>query len=166
MRSQKPVDNLIAKSLALLQQDFVVIGKERVPALVAWPIIMFLVGVIVTVAFLASRSGTLEGGYAATVQIFQASTDFSGTQGYKNWYYLDDNGTTPLTYYASHAECGASPCWHGPENYQIIAKTYQHPGRTKDSVRAWKAPEAGSVYITGTVTGPGCASTNGAWVYV
>lgn len=65
MPSRKSVDNLVAKSFSLLQKDFIVIGKERVPSFVAWPIIMFLVGVVVTVAFLASRSGTLEQGLAA-----------------------------------------------------------------------------------------------------
>ena len=64
---QKPIDNLIARSLSLLKQDFLVIGKERVPSFVAWPIIMFLVGVVVAVAFLASRSGTLEGSFAGPV---------------------------------------------------------------------------------------------------
>ncbi len=137
--------------MSVLQKEYVVIGKERVPSLVAWPVIMFLVGGVATVALLASRSGTLEGGYAAGVQTFQASTDFSGTQGYKNWYYLDGDLTTSLTYYASHAKCGSNPCWRGSETYQLVAKAFQHPGHTRNSVRAWKAPSGGSVTITGTV---------------
>src|SRR3989338_10754425 len=149
MPSQKPIDNLIVKSLSLLQQDFLVIGKERVPSFVAWPIIMFLVGVVVTVAFLASRSGTLEEGYAATTQTFQASTDFSGTQGYKNWSYLDGSGNN-LTYSASNPDVGQA-AWKGNERFALIWKGNAHPGENTDVILRWKAPSAGTVNITGTV---------------
>ncbi len=145
MSSKKPVDKFISRSLSLLQRDFIVIGKERVPSFVAWPVMMFLAGVVVTVAFLASRSGTLQGGYAAAAQTFQASTDFSGAQGYKNWYYLDGSGGN-LTYIA-----GGSPLWRGSEQDAIIWPGNAHPGNNTDVVRRWKAPEAGTVNITGTV---------------
>ncbi len=61
-----PTDFYVKKSVQFLQKDFIVVGKERVPAFVAWPVIMFLAGVVVAVAFLASRSGMLESSQAAT----------------------------------------------------------------------------------------------------
>lgn len=62
--SQKPIDTFVERAREALQEDFLVIGKERVPAFVAWPVMMFLVGVVVTVALLASRMGAFEGALA------------------------------------------------------------------------------------------------------
>ncbi len=63
--SRRSIDTFVERATCILQKEHIVIGKERVPSFVAWPIIMFLVGVVVAAAFLASRSGTLEEGYAA-----------------------------------------------------------------------------------------------------
>jgi len=121
-------------------------------------LITFVGGMIAAVGLLASRSGTLQGSSAATTQVFQASTDFSGKQGQKGWYYLDEMGNPSLTYYASHAQCGPNPCWKGAEDYQLVLGMGQHPGPTKDAIRGWMAPGNGSVRITGKVAdgGPPC----------
>lgn len=64
MSSQKPIEKFITRSLALLKRDFIIVGKNRVPTAIAWPIIAFLAGVTLTLAFLSSRSGALQEGYA------------------------------------------------------------------------------------------------------
>ncbi len=58
-------DDLASKSLNFLQNDFIVIGKTRVRSWEAWVIIGFLVGVTVTGAWFASRSGGFTEGIAA-----------------------------------------------------------------------------------------------------
>lgn len=77
-------------------------------------------------------------------EIFRASSGFSGTQGYRNWYYQDSSGN--LMSYNS-----AGNLWQGNETYLQIFPTLMHPGNFTDAVRRWKAPSAGSVRITGNV---------------
>ena len=75
-------------------------------------------------------------------ETYQASTDFSASQGYRNWYYLDSNG--------SQMAWDANGWWQGPETYLRLWSTGDHPGNYTDSVRQWRAPSSGSIRITGT----------------
>ena len=80
------------------------------------------------------------------MQIFQASTDFSSTQGYRNWWYLDGGG-------AQMVWNSANVRWRksATEDYPAILGENQHPGPASDAVRRWVAPAAGPVVITGTL---------------
>ena len=62
----RPVDKLVKRSLDLLKGDFVVVGKRRVSLFSLSLVGMFIVGAIVAFGFLASRSGTLQWGSAAS----------------------------------------------------------------------------------------------------
>jgi hypothetical protein len=74
---------------------------------------------------------------------YQASTDFSGVQGQRNWFYLDSLGTR-MTFNAT------ANVWQGSETYLLLGATDGHPGNNADAVRRWVAPGAGTVQITGT----------------
>jgi RHS repeat-associated protein len=90
------------------------------------------------VATLINSSGTAE--------TFNASADFSNTQGYKNWYYVDENNT--LMNYD-----GTNNVWVGTEGpYQWIWPAGGHPGSNHDVVRQWRASQAGNIRITGNVS--------------
>ena len=56
----RPADKLVKHSLDLLKGNFVVIGKKRVSLFTLTLIGMFVVGMVVAFALLASRSGTFE----------------------------------------------------------------------------------------------------------
>ncbi len=74
---------------------------------------------------------------------YRASTDFSGVQGQRGWFYLDSTGTR-LTFNT------AANYWQGAETYLFLAANEGHPGNSSDAVRRWVAPGAGTVQITGT----------------
>ncbi len=78
----------------------------------------------------------------ATATTYRASTDFSGIQGQRGWYYQDSEGRL-MTYNA------ASGYWQGAETYLRIWHSGTHPGSSLDAVRRWVAPSAGTVRLTG-----------------
>ena len=82
---------------------------------------------------------------------YHAQDDFSGTQGYRNWYYLYGSGT-PMTFDAT------AGWWRGNETYLVLWNYGGHPGNGSDAIRRWVAPQAGSVRITGNAwdDNPGC----------
>jgi hypothetical protein len=73
---------------------------------------------------------------------YQASTDFSGTQGYRSWYYLDSTG-------ASMTFDPANNRWKGGEQYLLLGPSWGHPGNGPDAVRRWVSPQRGSVRTIG-----------------
>jgi chitodextrinase len=79
-----------------------------------------------------------------TALTYTASTDFSGTQGYRQWSYRDSTGV-PLVYDPVNRR------WKGVEAYLWIWAGGCHPGSTRNVVRRWTAPQAGAIAITGNV---------------
>jgi mannan endo-1,4-beta-mannosidase len=75
---------------------------------------------------------------------FTAATDFSNTQGARGWSYLDSIGS--LLVYDM-----ASATWKGVEAYLVIWAGGAHPGASRDVIRRWTAPQAGTISITGNV---------------
>jgi hypothetical protein len=80
----------------------------------------------------------------ATSLTFTASTDFSGIQGLRQWSYLDSTGT-PLVYDV------ANRVWKGTEPYLWIWSNACHPGASRDVIRRWTSPQAGTISVTGRV---------------
>jgi hypothetical protein len=87
-------------------------------------------------------------------QTYRASTDFSGTQGSRQWRYLDSTGAS-LVYDA------AAAMWKGSESYLYIWANGCHPGASRDVVRRWTAPQSGSISITGNVRDLGAGGGDG-----
>jgi hypothetical protein len=86
----------------------------------------------------SSKSG------ATTSLTFTASSDFSGTQGHRQWSYLDSTGAA-LVYDSVNLR------WKGVEAYLWIWAGGCHPGASRDVIRRWTAPQAGVISITGNV---------------
>lgn len=79
------------------------------------------------------------------VEQYNLTKDFSSEQGYKNWEYLEYDGTnySQMTWDASVSR------WRGTNQYSLIwAPGQLHPDQN-DTVVAWKAPHDGAVLITG-----------------
>jgi uncharacterized repeat protein (TIGR01451 family) len=80
---------------------------------------------------------------------YRAYTDFSNVQGYRNWYYLESTG-------AQMSFDAANNRWQGSETSSLLFNYGGQPGQSVDAVRQWRAPQAGTVRITGNA-----ADTNG-----
>lgn len=83
---------------------------------------------------------------ATSTVVFQASTDFSSTQGVRGWSYLDrdrNGGEQPMRFDASQNR------WQGREQYALLWAGGGHPGNTYTAILRWKAPASGSLHVTG-----------------
>lgn len=80
-----------------------------------------------------------------TGNTYQASRDFSDTQGLRNWSYLYD-GSNPMTFdiYTNQ--------WRGTQQYMLLWANGGHPGSLVDVTRRWTAPANGSIRITGSAS--------------
>ena len=79
------------------------------------------------------------------VTTYTSQGDFSGSQGYRGWYYLSEDGTS-MSYSSS------SQLWSGTELYQGIWSNGQHPGVTNGAMRRWVAQGTGTYAITGQIS--------------
>ncbi|MFD2328520.1 FG-GAP-like repeat-containing protein [Cohnella sp. GCM10020058] len=77
---------------------------------------------------------------------YQASALFSKGQGWYGWSYKQWNGSA----YSDMTWNSAAGRWQGTQPYVLILADRQHPD-TYDAVRAWTAPYAGTVTVSGTV---------------
>jgi hypothetical protein len=73
---------------------------------------------------------------------YHAQDDYSGIQGYRNWYYLYGSGT-PMTFDST------AGWWRGNETWLVLWESGALPGNGSDAIRRWVAPQTGSVRITG-----------------
>lgn len=76
---------------------------------------------------------------------FSSVADFNTTQGYRGWYYLEQDGTQ-MTYNTTNVR------WEGRQAFQSIWNVGQHPGATLGSMRRWVAQATGSIAISGSVS--------------
>lgn len=97
--------------------------------------------------------------FNAVAETYQASTDFSATQGYRNWYYLGSDGVYMTFDYANSR-------WQGSEAYVLLWSSGGHPGEIADAVRRWVAPSAGNITITGNVRDGYDCGTDGVVVQI
>ena len=93
----------------------------------------------------------------STTTTYRASVDFSSTQGFRDWYYLYGSGTQ-MSYVNGR--------WQGNEAYLLLWANGGHPGNFSDAIRRWKAPQAGSVNITGNAFDGHTTCGSGASVYI
>jgi hypothetical protein len=109
---------------------------------------------LATVSPLAAAATTFS---LAAVTTYKASTDFSGVQGQRGWFYRDSAGRS-MTYNST------TRTWQGAETYLRLWGGNSHPGNGADAVRRWVAPSAGTIQITGNASHP--ASTGGVTVSI
>jgi hypothetical protein len=91
----------------------------------------------------------------ALAQVWQASTDYSNTQGYRNWRYMTyvpstagNPGTYELMVYGLNYYGFDS--WHYEPLYgDYIVGGFMHPSGL-ETARVWESPVAGTVRVTGT----------------
>jgi hypothetical protein len=86
----------------------------------------------------------IAGADSTATGIYNASSDFSATQGYRGWYYLDTAGNQ-LSYDTTNR------WWIGNENNLIVSSDGNHPGQKAGSVRRWLSPISAKLRIVGNV---------------
>ncbi|HEY0828157.1 MAG TPA: glycoside hydrolase family 43 protein [Bacilli bacterium] len=98
--------------------------------------------------FVVNKSGNID--YDETVwdpaisySWWKASVNFSTVQGQNNWYYKNGAGYTNMTW-----DSGRNS-WVGAYFYNLIWSPSQMHPDVNDTVRAWQAPRAGQVNISG-----------------
>lgn len=96
--------------------------------------------------------------YGAQAEVYQASIDFSNTQGMQHWSFMrqgDLNLGTEKSFFWSPLAYNASlDAWVHPTNgliYTQIGNNWMHPHTNLQSARVWKAPADGIVRLTGNV---------------
>ncbi|MEK7355343.1 MAG: hypothetical protein AAB250_02770, partial [Bdellovibrionota bacterium] len=84
-----------------------------------------------------------------SVTMYDANTDFSTTQGYRNWTYLNGNG--------SQMTWNAGGYWQGAQTWNRIWAITIHPDDSgpTDSMRRWTAPVDGNAHVTGSMDAAG-----------
>jgi hypothetical protein len=97
---------------------------------------------LATAALLQAAAVSPLAAVAAASTSYKASTDFSGTQGQRGWYYRDSQGRN-MTFNS------AANRWQGAETYLLLWSSGGHPGNAADAQRRWMAPSAGTIQITG-----------------
>ena len=99
------------------------------------------------------------GGGGRASQVYRASSDYSATQGFRQWSYLASTGQ-PMTFNA------ATGWWSGPEGWCLISTDRAHPGRTVGVIGRWTAPAAGSIRTTGSARDVHDVDNNGVKVSI
>ncbi|MFA9377609.1 MAG: right-handed parallel beta-helix repeat-containing protein [Lachnotalea sp.] len=79
------------------------------------------------------------------VEQYNLTKDFSNKQGYKNWQYLEYDGTNykQMTWDSSVSR------WKGTNQYSLIWSPAQFHPDQNDTVLAWTAPHDGTILMTG-----------------
>lgn len=103
----------------------------------------------------------------ALAQVWQASTDYSTVQGYRNWRYMSyDPGADALLPMVYGLNWYGGDSWHTePNNGDFILPWGMHPAGSGgfESARVWVSPLAGTVRVTGTVAAADGSPRNPVW---
>ncbi|MFC3799449.1 hypothetical protein [Cohnella sp. GCM10012308] len=102
------------------------------------------------IRFVVNKGGTISTDatwWDPTIQydLYEASSGFSQTQGANQWYYKQWDGSA----YSDMTWDAANGRWKGAQTYVLVGSVLQHPD-ANDSVRAWLAPKAGKIRVSGT----------------
>jgi hypothetical protein len=76
---------------------------------------------------------------------WQASVDFSSTQGTKNWYYQEWTGSS----YRDMVFDARNNRWKGSQLLCLLGPDWAHPDSGREPARKWVSPLAGTVTVAG-----------------
>jgi hypothetical protein len=96
-----------------------------------------------------AQSGSLTSEVSLVISplLYQASGDFSTTQGFRQWAYQYWTGSS----YADMAWVPANNWWIGNETYLLLWSGGGHPGNDGEAALKWTAPAPGVVRVLGKV---------------
>lgn len=86
--------------------------------------------------------------YINVADVFRLSSDITGLQGEKMWYFEQSDG---VNYYSMTWD-SANSRWRGDQASNVIGSGIMHPD-TNDAVLKWVAPRDGTVKISGATIG-------------
>lgn len=109
--------------------------------------ILCVLGALFTMLFACGNKKTDENGAENfNGVVYNSTKDFSGEQGYKNWYYLTARDSLDKTDYMTW---DSEMCtWRTKDINCLIEPHIIHPAQLDQVIRAWKAPQDGRIVIT------------------
>lgn len=139
-----------------------------------WLVLGVFAGFVVSMVYIANNRLEFERGSASHVSSYSASSGFSAQQG-PVWFYrsrnLSTNAIANMTLLTGDANCGGWPsCWKGNEQYLLLWPDGGHPGGQYDAIRVFRAPQSGTVRVTGSVADSNAggypSDSDGVTVYI
>ena len=71
------------------------------------------------------------------IDVYNAQTDYSSTQGYRNWYYQYFNGSTYANMTYGYSSVIGGTTWSKPGTWCLVYADTVHPGNSAESTRRW-----------------------------
>lgn len=123
---------------------------------------------LIAVVFMVFFSLAACGSGDKVTDTYNNKTDYSGEQGYQNWYYLyTDSEMEKINYMIFDTDFCT---WRSDDENCLIEYHIAHPGELTQAVYAWKAPASGSISYTMKVqrrpVDPVGISADGVYVYI
>lgn len=110
-------------------------------------LVTLLISILLCVGFACNKNTENQGKVEAGV--FNTSTDYSGEQGFRNWYYMSARDELSEAEYMIY---DTEMCtWRMSDVNCLIEPNIIHPGQLDQVIRAWKVPADGSLVITSTI---------------
>jgi len=97
--------------------------------------------------------------HASFAETYTASSDFSSTQGHRNWYYQEYTGYG----FQNMTWDGGNNRWYGSYTWCLLWNDGGHP-QSYYPVRKWVAPSACTIHVTGNAHDMNGGGGDGVWV--
>lgn len=109
-------------------------------------VISFLCALSTTLALASCKdSGKDNASVDVKNKVYNSTADYSGEQGYKNWYYLTARNSLEETEYMIW---DSEMCtWRAKDINCLIEPNILHPAQLDQVIRAWKAPADGKITV-------------------
>ena len=85
------------------------------------------------------------------IDVYNAQTDYSSTQGYRNWYYQYFNGSTYANMTYGYSSVIGGTTWSKPGTWCLVYADTVHPGNSAESTRRWNINGNYSALMVGNV---------------
>ena len=101
--------------------------------------------------------------YSAQAKVYNASNDFSATQGDNHWSYMRQGDLNiGLSYFWSPMSYNTEMnAWERHDLFAYVGNDWMHPDENYQVARIWKAQADGIIHITGTISKKDIAGGDG-----
>lgn len=109
--------------------------------------VFFLVMLLLCFCFIAGCSDEGKTSGTTGTETFNSRTDYSGVQGYRNWYYLTARDELSQSEYLIWDDVMCT--WRTSKDTNCLIEPHiVHPGQLDQVIRAWEAPADGTAVFT------------------
>ncbi len=109
--------------------------------------VILILALLLSLGMFIGCSGAGSDDGSAKTQTFNSRTDYSGIQGYRNWYYLSARDDLSSAEYLIWDDVMCT--WRTAKDTNCLIEAHiVHPGQLDQVIRAWKAPADGEAEFT------------------